>query len=189
MLCYIQLTNHTTNGEYMPDQFVFLSDLAEQMGMLRSNARMYIRKLGFEFTKIRNVKKGNLLMLALSTDDAEAILARRHQAGFNAEGTPTNDANGHGLFYIVQPMPQLDPTRLKFGFTVTMESRMLSYRSICPEAIVLQTWPCKAIWERTAIAALSRDACEQIAQELFRCPDIEHILERGKAFFAMLPQY
>lgn len=172
----------------MSDQWVFLANLANQIGMERSNARKYILDHGFQFTKIRCLAKNNAMMLALSAEDAEAILAQRQRDGFMDGSAAVPETNGHGLFYVVQPLPQIDPTRLKFGFTTSLEQRLLSYRSICPEATVLQTWPCKAIWERTAIAALSRDACEQLGQELFRYHDINHILERGEAFFAMLPQ-
>src|SRR5262245_42995636 len=171
----------------MSTEFVFLADLARQMGMERSNARKYILDLGFHFTKIRSREKNNALMLALSVEDAESILARRQHAGFHGDQIPLNDANGHGVFYIVQPLPRLDPQRLKLGFTGSIEQRMLSYRAICPEAVVLQTWPCKAIWEKTAIAAISRGASEQLGQELFRCPDVENILQQAHTFFSMLP--
>jgi hypothetical protein len=174
-------------GHHMPNQWVFLADLAEQMGMERSNARKYILDHRFQFTKIRCIAKNNAMMLALSTEDAEAILAQRKQDGFMDGTAAVPETNGHGVFYIVQPMPKLDSTRLKFGFTTSLEQRMLSYHAICPEAIVLYTWPCKSIWEKTAISALSRDACEQLGQELFRCQDIDKILERGQSFFGMLP--
>jgi hypothetical protein len=92
-----------------------------------------------------------------------------------------------GYFYVVQPVPDLEPRRVKLGYTTNVESRLASYRTISPHAQVLETWPCKTAWEAAAIDSVTREECELLGGEVFRCEDVNRLIERADAFFELMP--
>jgi hypothetical protein len=51
---------------------------------------------------------------------------------------------------------------------------------------VLQTWPCKLLWEKTAIEFITPE-CERLHTEVFRAATIESITERCEKFFSLAP--
>jgi hypothetical protein len=92
-----------------------------------------------------------------------------------------------GVFYVIQLVPELDSRRLKLGFAESLEQRLVQHRTAAPTAKVLQAWPCKRSWELTAIDALTSVGCRLILNEGFECDDPDALVQRGEAFFRMLP--
>lgn len=94
-----------------------------------------------------------------------------------------------GLFCIIQLVPELDPQRIKFGFTFAITTRLAAHRTTCPNARLLKSWPCQKSRESAAIDRLSegQDTIGKISGEVFRCTDLEDLLLRGDAFFATMP--
>lgn len=167
------------------DNYVSISELAAMLGLDRSNTRKYAIKNGFNFSRIRTESTKGQLTLALPPADAAALLDMRRKQGY---GSGTASENGRGYFYVVQPVPELDPLRVKLGWATDAKSRLAAYTTISPEAKLLKFWPCRLSWERAAIASVTRTGCEQIGQEVFTCNGIQDILERCEQFFALMPK-
>lgn len=168
------------------DEFTSIKELANRLGMDRSHARRYILKLGYTFHKRRTQDSGGQLTLCVSSDEAEEIASQRADQGFTAQNVVT--VSDVGLFYIIQLVPELDPKRLKLGFAESIEQRLSQHRTAAPTAKALRAWPCKRTWEATAIDSLTWVNCRLILNEVFECENPETLLERGDAFFNMLPQ-
>ncbi|HWB54643.1 MAG TPA: hypothetical protein VG722_10640, partial [Tepidisphaeraceae bacterium] len=59
-------------------------------------------------------------------------------------------------------------------------------RCSAPFAKVVRPWPCKLLWEKTAIECVTT-GCERLHTEVFRAPEKDKILERCEQFFALMP--
>jgi hypothetical protein len=168
----------------MSDQYVLLSTLAQELGLDKSSMRKYIIKHGFGFAQLRTAESRGQLVLALTLQDAEAIRELRQHQGF----TLTQAAeNGHGWFYIVQVVPDLDPLRVKLGFATDPVRRLEAHRTVSPTAQILKTWRCRLSWETVAIQSISRVDCQPIGGEVFTCTDLDALVQRADAFFALMP--
>jgi hypothetical protein len=180
----------------MGEAYVTIQELAEEFGRSRSGVRRWILKhpmLKDEVKLLRVRPPGTANAnpsLALSLQDAELVRQAREEDGFGANecaasGIVTSSISG--WFYVVQPIPEFDQNRIKLGFAVDTRQRLATYRSICPSAEILKAWPCKATWERTAIASISREGCSSLGQELFQCDDVAAMIDRADAFFKLMP--
>jgi hypothetical protein len=168
------------------DEFVSIKDIANRLGMDRSHARRYVKKLGYDFHQRRTPDSGGQLTLCVTSAEAGQIVNQRSEEGFIA---PTVVAvSDVGVFYVIQLVPDLDPKRLKLGFAESLEQRLLQHRTAAPTARVLRAWPCKRSWELTAMDALTRVGCLLILNEVFECDEPNALVERGDAFFSMLPR-
>lgn len=170
----------------MPEEFVLLSILAEEWGIDKSSARKYVKNHGFDFARVRGEDRTHQLVLALKTEDAEMLREMRSNEGYTT-GTSQPVTNGAGVLYVVQIMPDADPSRIKLGYATDATRRLASYRTISPTAIIIKTWPCRSIWEQTAIDSLTAENCTLIGGEVFTCTDIERLIQRGDTFFSYLP--
>lgn len=168
------------------DEFVSIKDLAKRLGRDRSHAHRYVPKHGYAFHKRRTPDSGSQLTLCVTSAEADQIVSQRSDKGFNASTVVT--VSDVGVFYVIQLVPDLDPKRLKLGFAESLEQRLSQHRTTAPTARVLRTWPCKRLWEITAIDALTRIGCRLILNEVFECDELDALVARGDAFFSLLPQ-
>jgi len=167
-------------------EFVSIKDLAKRLGMDRSNARRYVLKLGYAFHRRRTPDSRSQLTLCVTNAEADQIVTQRAAKGFiDSAVVAVSDV---GVFYVIQLVPDLDPKRLKLGFAESLEQRLSQHRTAAPTARLLRAWPCKRSWELTAIDALKCVGCRLILNEVFECDEPNAVVERGDAFFAMLPQ-
>lgn len=153
--------------------------------MDKSHARRYILKLGYSPEKRRTADSGNQLALTVTEDEAAAILERRKEEGFL--GSTKGVSSEPGYFYVVQLIPDRDSGRLKLGFAADVNERLSQHRTAAPTCKLLKQWPCKQSWERAAMDCITRATCRLIANEVFECDDVESILQRGDAFFNLMP--
>ncbi|MBF0114790.1 MAG: hypothetical protein HQM04_07070 [Magnetococcales bacterium] len=167
-------------------EFMSLADLAKNMRMDRSHARRWIIKLGYTFHKRRTVDSGGQQTLCVNIAEANEIINKRKEGGWL--GNVSVSSSDVGVFYIIQIVPELDQTRLKLGFAESLEERMAQHRTMAPTARVLRFWPCRRVWEKAAIDALTNVGCCLINNEVFECNDINVLIVRGNAFFDLLPQ-
>jgi len=165
-------------------EYVTIQEIGDLIGLDRSNIRKYAIKNGFEFVRIRTIESKGQQTLALTKDDADALVAMRQESGFAGDRPVSKDV---GVFYVVQPVPEFDPLRIKLGWSSDMKSRLGTYKTISPNANILSAWPCKIEWESTAIVSITRQGCARIGDELFECENLEDIIERGDAFFSLMP--
>lgn len=77
--------------------------------------------------------------------------------------------------------------RIKVGFAVSLPERLRTLRCSAPFTKVVQTWPCKVLWERTAIESVT-DGCKQLHTEVFRTASIESVVQRCDQFFSLMPE-
>lgn len=168
---------------------IFISDLASEMEMDRSNLRKYILSRGLTPVRVRNPKVGNQLMIALSLEDAETVRKMRSGEGYKVDPAKPERAISldWGHFYVVQLVPELDPKRIKVGFSSNIQSRFRSHRVSAPTAKLLGTWNCKRSWEQAAIASVTRDGCKLISNETFTCDNVAELENRAEDFFAVMP--
>ena len=92
-----------------------------------------------------------------------------------------------GVFYLVSLESDSDPGRFKVGFGGSLPERLRALRCSAPFAKVIATWPCKRLWEKTAIDCISDD-CQRIHTEVFRSASVASVRERCDRFFAMMPK-
>jgi hypothetical protein len=168
------------------DKFVSIKELAKRLGIDHRYAIRYVRKLGYSFHNRRTSDSRNQLTLCVTSSEAEGICSQRRTQGFEASTVVA--VPEIGVFYVIQLVPELDPKRLKLGFAESINQRLSQHRTACPTARVLRAWPCKRSWEITALDALPRVGCRLINNEVFECEDPQALVERGNAFFSMLPQ-
>jgi hypothetical protein len=106
--------------------------------------------------------------------------------------TDSNDSDGDdlrvgsGVFYLIQLEPDHDPGRFKVGFAANISERLRAHRCSAPFAIVAKKWPCKRLWESTAIDCVTAD-CEQLHTEVFRYNDLDSVIAKCNQFFAIMP--
>jgi len=164
---------------------VLLKDLADELGLDKSNMRRYVLKQGFQPIKVRTPESRGQKTLALSNEDAEAIRALREEQGFLSIRS-IND-NGKGWFYIIQLLPDLKPDRVKLGFTNSVESRLQAHRTAAPTAKVLRAWPCKRTWEVAVIDCITQVHCSTVGFEVFDCEKLDALIEKAETFFSLMP--
>ncbi len=181
-----QPTNPSDSSHPSSDGLVLLSDLARQFDVDKSQARRYIRRLGYVPVKCRTKASGGQLCLAVTQADAERIVAQRKADGFLQAGQPL-ERRHDGFFYAIQPEPVIMPARIKLGIATDVPSRLATYRTIVPDAVCLKIWPCKATWECAAMDAMTREGCRHVAGEVYDCEDCAALVRRGDAFFRLMP--
>jgi len=172
----------------MSIEYVALRDLAQELGIDRSNLRKQILSsgLGLDLRKIRTKDSKGQLTLALTSEDAEMFRAARERQGFSDKPKPV--ANGDGWFYVVQIMPDVEPRRVKLGFASDAQNRLNAFRTVSPSAELVKSWPCKRGWELTVIDSVTRYGCEWLGGEVFDCDDLESLVGNCEAFFLIMPE-
>ena len=171
----------------MPN-FTILKDLANELGIDKSNLRKYIleKVSEVEFIKVRTPETRGQVTLALTIEDAEIVRQTRESAGFTTDKLPVIK-NGSGVFYVIQVIPELDPGRVKLGFASGINARLQAHRTVAPTAKIIKTWDCKRTWESAALASATREGCELIASEIFKCDSLDGLIERIDMFFEQMP--
>lgn len=161
--------------------YITLKQMAEELGVDRSNLRKQVMKAGLTFVHLRDPDSRNQLLLALSKEDYETFLEFRDQHGFK-KGSVVYYGFGEGEFYVLQTTPEDNPKRIKVGFTARIKSRISSIRTVIPTAELLASWICLRSWEKEAEEYITKN-CTFIAGEVYDCEDIDDLLERGHRFF------
>ena len=160
-----------------------------RLGLDRSNTRKYVLSMGMEPFKVRTVESKNQPTLALSVEDADAVVQNRTSQGFSLSDPSHPDVEvprtDDGVFYLLVPDPELRPSRFKCGFTNSLVRRMRDYRSCNPEAHVALEYPCERSWEPAVLALVKQHSDEWIAQELFE-GDIAELQNKIGQFFVLL---
>jgi len=169
----------------MEEDFISLKELSNSIKLDRSNTRKIVLKYGIKPQKRRTIDSGNQLTLTITKSEANYIVEKRRENGFlNSSKAVVGDI---GVFYIIQLIPELEPNRIKLGFSEDINSRLSQHRTASPTAIVLKIWPCKRSWESTVMDCLSSYNCKLILNEVYECSSINEIITIGDRLFAILP--
>lgn len=167
---------------------VTVIDLARDLGIPVAEVHVIAGNLGLP---LMDLTFGQVLRKALTPDDADAVRLAVRMAG-GQSGLPSGISMGGarvpppGWFYVVQPVPG-QPSLVKVGHTTNVNRRLVDYRASSPDARLVQSWPCRRRWERTAIDALTFD-CAKLGAETFETADLALLCRRGDAFFALMPR-
>ena len=174
----------------MTQDRISIIDAAQAIGYGKTAVFKLVSRLGIETFKERNANHNGQAIAYISLDDFQQI--QRHvatrQVFLSEESQSDTEQFGieYGVFYLIQLEPEHDPGRFKVGFAVLIGERLRSHRCAAPFAQVVQTWPCRRLWERTAIDCVTVD-CVQLHTEVFRTNDLPSVVARCDAFFAMMP--
>lgn len=179
----------------MYDECISVIDAASEVGLDKRNVFKILKRLGIETFLERSAAPDHRgqAIAHISLDDFESL---RHDLASRISGSPTPDSETTdaeyvpveaGVFYLIQLEPEHDPGRLKVGFAVTISERLRSHRCSAPFAALVKKWPCRRVWERTAIDCVTA-GCEQLHTEVFRTGDLAAVVARCDQFFSMMPQ-
>lgn len=166
-------------------EYVSLKQLADELGMDRSNLRKYVIREDFNMTKRRLPDSGNQTVLAFTEEEAEKIKKRRNANGFGINLGAVD--NGLGFFYVIQIVPDLDPNRVKLGYARNVGQRLQQHRTTSPTAQLVQHWPCKEVWEQAARDCVTQEGCKLIGGEVYDCENVITLTEAGHKFFGIMP--
>ncbi len=171
----------------MEKELISVIDAAAQLGIpYKQTLFKIIKRLGISTVKQRSSGHRNQLISYITPDDLD--LVKQHLSQGKAEvreASPVQQID-QGVFYLIQLEPEHDPGRFKVGFASNLSERLRSHRCSAPLATVLATWPCRPLWEKTAIDCVTQ-SCEQIHTEVFRTDDIAKVKNRCEQFFALMP--
>ena len=169
----------------MNDDWISVKDIAAELGKRKQYVFKVLQRLGIESRKAVGPGSRGQKLAYISRDDFAAV--RDHLADTTADGEVSEQVpNAHGYFYLIQLEPEHDPGRFKVGFATSIDERMRAHKTAAPLCELVNTWPCKLLWEKTAIDAVTT-GCERLYTEVFRADSVKDVEARCVAFFELMP--
>ncbi|MBE9152868.1 GIY-YIG nuclease family protein [Cyanobium sp. LEGE 06113] len=170
-------------------------DAAARLEVEKYNVFKILKRLGIEtFTERSSDPNHKGQAIAYITQDDFGVLQQevisRSLSGSvsDSDDDYANLQGGYGFFYVIQLEPEHDPGRFKVGFAVSIPERLRSHRCSAPFAVVIKSWPCKRVWERTAIDCVTVE-CDQLHTEVFRTEDLDAVIGKCEQFFGLMPTF
>ena len=171
----------------MDMETISVIDVAKNLGNQKAHIFKILGRLGIKTVKEKNSTARGQKIAYVTTDDYSRI--REYLAEVeNDSVTLAVQTDVSGVFYLIQLEPQHDPGRFKLGFATNLEERLRSHKTAAPFSKVLKSWPCKLLWEKTAIECVSQD-CVRLHTEVFRTDSIEQVQARCEEFFRLMPKF
>lgn len=179
----------------MTENMISVKEFAEANGLRRQTVFKVLKRLGIEPSKSRGGSQNRGQVISCITEhDAHSVIealasSRNFQNGQEGEDTELPDAALYdiGVFYLLRLEPEHDPSRFKVGFANNLNERLRQLPCSVPYIQVVKTWPCRRLWEKTAIECVT-DGCERLHTEVFRALSLETVEEKCSQFFAIMPQ-
>lgn len=171
----------------MSDELISISDVARQCGKRRQSVFKILKRLRIEPEKRRSPEKHGQVSSYITKAEFDVVKGELAAERESSAAPEDMLATEYGVFYLVQLEPEHDPGRFKVGFASNIEERMRSHRCAAPFAKVVKTWPCRSLWEKTAIDCVC-DGCQRIHTEVFRTDAIDQVLEKCDEFFSLMPR-
>jgi hypothetical protein len=177
----------------MTESFISVIELTAQHGMKKQNTFKVLKRLGIETVKRPGDSKTNRgqAISYISADDAkrfaEEIRSRAANRNAAQENCPDAAITEQGVFYLMQLEPDHDAGRFKVGFATSLPERQRTLKCSAPFIKVVATWPCKNLWEKTAIDCVTQ-GCERLHTEVFRTESIDGVRQRCDRFFELMPK-
>jgi len=156
----------------MSEELISVGALASQFGKRKQTVFKVLRRLRIEPRKLRSSDRRGQLVSYVTAEESRRVAAELRSTDLASTSGGENAA---------------PPGRFKGGFTVTVPERLRSLRCSAPFTKVVRTWPCKMLWERTAIDCVT-EGCKQLHTEVFRTQSIEPVLQRCEQFFNLMPK-
>ena len=155
-----------------------LAQLAKDLGYKVGELRGELSQIGIH--TIRMAIVGGYAE-SLTDDDAEAVYSLIKHRPRSAPKDRTI-----GFFYCIQLQPDLAPTHYKFGFSSNPATRFAAHRTMCPNLVLVKSWPSRRRWERTAMDAITAGLVA-LGPEQYVVPDQQAMLGLADAFFRFMP--
>jgi len=173
----------------MSEEQISIIDTARKMETRKQAIFKVLKRLGIVATKQRHSGHGNQKIAYITMEEFNRVTDHVRSGQNSNSKVNTDEINlmNDGLFYLIQLEPTIDPGRFKVGFSSSMPERLRQLKCSAPLAELVNTWPCRPLWEKTAIDCVSGD-CERLHTEVFRIDDIEKIREKCNQFFALMPK-
>ncbi len=175
----------------MGDDLIAVRDVATEHGKRKQTVFKVIKRLGIETTKQRAATGKNQVVAYITQDDYQRLIAELLVIDSSTESEGSDAAEvitsfEVGVFYLVQLERDLDPGRFKVGFAANLPERLRHLRCSTPFAAVVNSWPCRRLWEKTAIDCVSA-GCERLHTEVFRTASLDEVISKCDGFFAIMP--
>jgi len=170
----------------MSNEIISVIDVAKNLGKWKAHVFKILKRLGIETVKEKSNNARGQKIAYITTDDYDRI--REYLAGTEDDSdASTIQPDVGGVFYLIQLEPEHDPGRFKLGFATNIEERLRSHKTAAPFSKVLKMWPCKLLWEKTAIECASQ-GCVRLYTEVFRTESIDEVQSRCEQFFKLMPE-
>ena len=169
----------------MPNELISVIDIARIHGKRKQSIFKLLKRFGIEQVKAPAEGSRGQAISYISQADYELLESELRSiesdpgGSVEAESTP-------GVFYLIQLEPEHDPGRFKIGFASNIDERLRSHHTVAPLCQLVKTWPCKPLWEKTAIDSVCA-GYERLYTEVFRAPSLEEVSSRCDRFFAVMP--
>ena len=170
----------------MENDLITVSQLASDLGKQKQHIFKVLNRLGIERKLKKSAAARGQKVAYVTTEDYKRV--KEYFSVVESEASETIvDSDTGGVFYLIQLEPEHDPGRFKLGFATNIEERLRSHKTAAPFSKVLKTWPCKLLWEKTAIDCATQ-GCEQLHTEVFRSESVKEVQARCDQFFALMPE-
>jgi hypothetical protein len=171
------------------DDVISVIDVAQHLGRRKGHVYKVLKRLGIEPVMRRSEQQKRTIGY-ITQEEFERVNVE-FQSIASRDDAESDDGDDFvsvelGVFYLIQLEPELDPGRFKVGFAASMSERLRTFRCSAPFAVVLRTWPCRRLWERTAMDSVAA-GCERLHTEVFRTGSLDEIMGRCERFFAVMP--
>jgi hypothetical protein len=177
----------------MDDDLVSVIDVASQHGKRKGTVFRILNRLGIEPTKRRSSAGKNQLVSYITQEELRRVTIEMQAITNRDDLEPSEGEEGDdfvsaevGVFYLIRLEADFDPGRFKVGFAAGMSERLRQLRCSAPFAVVVRTWPCRRLWEKTVIDSVAA-GCERLHTEVFRTTSLDEIVARCERFFAIMP--
>ena len=178
----------------MSGSLISVIDLAAQNGFFKQTVFKVIKRLGIEPTKRLGANSRGQVVAYITQEEARIVVEEMRSGPSSGLSQAEGDCSiveavldERGVFYLLSLEPKSDPGRFKVGFAAGLPERLRQLRCSAPFAEVVATWPCKRLWERTAIECVA-DGAERIHTEVFRAASLASVREKCERFFALMPK-
>ncbi|MBX9917461.1 MAG: hypothetical protein K2Y07_09535 [Nitrosomonas sp.] len=170
----------------MDSDVISVIDAAKKLGRHKAYIFKVLGRLGIDTVKEKSSTARGQKIAYITIDDYKRI--KDYLSEIESDQTSLiQQPDVRGVFYLVQLEPEHDPGRFKLGFATNIEERLRSHKTAAPFSKVLKIWPCKILWEKTAIECVSQ-GCTRLHTEVFRTESINEVQSRCEQFFKLMPQ-
>jgi hypothetical protein len=179
----------------MTEDLISVKEFAEAHGLLKQTIFKVLKRLEIEPSKSRGGSQNRGQTISwITQEQANRVLetlaaSRSYHPEPAGEETELPDAALYdiGVFYLLCLEPEHDSNRFKVGFASNLNERLRQHRCSAPFIQVIKTWPCRRLWEKTAIECVT-EGCERLHTEIFRAHSLKTVEEKCEQFFALMPK-
>lgn len=171
------------------DETISVIEAGQRLGRGKATIFKIVARLGIVPRKQRDSTRGNQFVAFLTQAEFQRVkdeLVAHPESDEGAEAEIELMLPEYGFFYLIQLEPEHDPLRFKVGFAANLNDRLRALRCSAPFAVFIKSWPCRRLWEKTAIECTTA-GCEQLHTEVFRCKSLEAIVTKCNQFFEIMP--